>query len=299
MRRYHLHQLIAVVSILFLGAAAGAAEGKIAAILSRIIPPYQQALDGFKQIYPDTQVFTIRQEVSPGQLVDEIKSVKPALILAIGSEALKLSKNMFSNLPVVFTMVLSPGSPGNNISGVALTLPAKPHLEALKLLVPSVKSIGIVYNPEYSAEIIEEFKQVAQKLNIQIVAVAVHSPKEVFSSIMLLAGRVNALWMIMDKDVVPHFNLLQSLSIKERIPLATFSYKYVEMGALLALSPSFESVGKQASDLAKQILGGASPKSLGIVLPGDYYFAINSATAKKIKLEIPQAVLSRKHKLYP
>ncbi len=281
-----------------MGGPARAGDEKIAAIMSRLIPPYQQALDGFKQVFPDTQVFVMRSEDAPGRLVDELKEAKPSLILAIGSEALKLSKKMFSTLPVISTMVLSPGNPGNNIAGVSLVLPASAHLEALKLLVPSIKSLGIVYNPDYTSESVEEFKQAAKKMDIQIVAVAVHSPKEVFSSVMLLAGRVNALWMVMDQDVVPHFNLLQSLSIKERIPLATFSYKYVEMGALLALSPVFEGVGKQAAEIAKQIRGGTSPKSIGIVAPTEYYFAINSATAKKIKLEIPQAVLGRKHKFY-
>jgi putative ABC transport system substrate-binding protein len=104
--------------------------------------------------------------------------------------------------------------------------------------------------------------------------------------------------MVMDQDVVANFNLLLSLSIKEKVPLATFSYKYVEMGALLALAPKFEDLGKQAGQLAKQLLGGTSPKKMGVVSPTHFYYSINVNTALKIGVGVPPEVLKKEHKLY-
>lgn len=289
----------AVFVLLLLWAAGVSAKPKVAVVMSRLIPPYQKALSGFKKEFDcDTTVFDLQKKRDLEEMSKEINSAKPDLVLAIGSNALKLSKKYLKKTPVIFTMVLKPGKAPDNVCGVSMTLPAKTHLEGLKLIAPKVKSVGIVFNPKHSGNRVELFKKAAKDLGLKIVSVAANSKKEAFSAIKLLASRVDSLWMVMDQDVVANFNLLQSLSIKEKVPLATFSYKYVEMGALLALAPKFEDLGKQAGQLAKQIAGGTSPKKLGVVSPTNFYYSINVNTALKIGVGVPPEVLKKDHKLY-
>ena len=288
------------VFALLLSWAGGAyAKPKVAVVMSRLIPPYQKALTGFEKEFDcDTTIFDLQKKRDIGEISKEIKSAKPDLILAIGSNALKLAKQHLKNTPVIFTMVLKPGKTPGNICGVSMTLPAETHLKGLKLIAPKIKSVGIVFNPKHSGNRVELFKKAAKGLGLKVVSVAANSKKEAFSAIKLLASRVDSLWMVMDQDVVANFKLLMSLSIKEKVPLATFSYKYVEMGALLALAPKFEDLGKQAGQLAKQLLGGTLPKKLGVVSPTNFYYSINVNTALKIGVGVPPEVLKKDHKLY-
>ena len=289
----------AVCILLLLWAAGASAKPKVAVVMSRLIPPYQKALSGFKKEFDcDTTVFDLQKKRDLEEISKEIKASKPDLVLAIGSNALKLSKKYLKKTPVIFTMVLKPGKTPDNICGVSMTLPAKTHIEGLKLIAPNVKSVGIVFNPKHAGGRVDSFKKAAKALGLKAVTVAANSKKEAFSAIKLLASRVDSLWMVMDQDVVANFKLMLSLSIKEKVPLATFSYKYVEMGALLALAPKFEDLGEQAGQLAKKITGGTSPKKLGVVSPSNFYYSINVNTALKIGVGVPPEILKKDHKLY-
>ncbi len=289
----------AVLFLALLVASGVSAKPRVAVVMSRLIPPYQQALGGFtKELDCDTSVFDLQKKPDLQSVAKEIKAASPDLVLAIGSTALRLAKKHIKKTPVVFAMVLKPGKMPANVCGVSMTLPAKEHLKGLKLIAPKVKSVGIVFNPKHAGNRVAQFKKAAGELGLKVVSVAANSKKEAFSAIKLLAGRVDSLWMVMDQDVVANFNLLQSLSVKEKVPLATFSYKYVEMGALVALAPKFESLGVQAGQLAKQLLSGTAPKKLGVVSPTSFYYAINVNTALKIGVGVPPEVLKKDHKLY-
>jgi putative tryptophan/tyrosine transport system substrate-binding protein len=290
--------LIAVV-LYFLGGQL-CAKPRVAVVMSRSIPPYQKALEGFKKTFDcETSIYELQKKKGHEKVATEIKASNPDLVLTIGSSALRLAAEYITGVPVVFTMVLSAPKLPPNIAGVSMMLPAKVHLEGLKLVAPTIKTVGLVFNPKNSGKRVEEFRTAAKKLDLKIVAAAASSKKEAFSSIKLLGGRVDALWMVMDKDVVDNFNLMLSLSVKEQIPLATFSYRYVEMGALLALSPRFDDLGRQAGELANQIALGVPPAKIGIVSPKNYYYSYNSETGVKIKLGIPAALLQKDHRLYP
>jgi putative tryptophan/tyrosine transport system substrate-binding protein len=279
--------------------ALAADNPSVAVIMSRSIPPYREALDGFKKALPSRiKVFEVQKEKSFTQVAEEVKAEKPDLILAIGSSALKLAIDNFKKTPVVFSMVLSVPKLPANVCGVSMMLPAEEHLKGLKLVAPSTKTIGIVYNPKNSGKRANEFKTAAGKLGMKVAAIAIKSKKEAFSSIKLLGERVDAIWMIMDKDVVANFGLMLTLSVQQKIPFATFSYRYVEKGALLALCPNFFSLGHQAGELAAKIQGGVSPSKFGIAFPDSFYYSYNVKTGVKIQLGIPQAILKKEHKLY-
>jgi putative ABC transport system substrate-binding protein len=271
---------------------------KVVVLMGREIPPYVKAMEGFKKALDcDAVVFDLHKD-DKKEVIEKIKGNAPNLIFALGSAALKFTKKNFADIPVVFTMVLVPGKLTGNIAGVSMMLPAKSHLEGLKLISNKVKSVGIVFNPTRSKKRVEEFKAAGEAVGLKIVTLPVKSKKEAFSSIKLLGGRVDAFWMIMDQDIVANFKLLLSFSLKEKVPLATFSYKYVEMGALLALAPKFDDLGNQAGVLAGKIIAGKNPTELGVINPTNFYYSINVNTAVKIGVGVPPDILKKEHKLY-
>lgn len=279
--------------------AEGAGKPNVAVVMSRSIAPYQKALAGFKKVLPCvTKIFELKKGQSLSETADAIRADKPDLVLAIGSSALALAVDNIKKIPVVFSMVLSVPKLPANICGVSMMLPAKTHLGGLKLIAPTVKTVGIVFNPVNSGKRVGEFKAAATKLGMKVAAIAVKSKREAFSSIRLLGGRVDALWMVMDKDIVANFGLMLTLSIQQQIPFATFSYRYVEKGALLALCPKFGALGRQAGELAAKVMAGTPPSKFGVVYPDNFYYSYNVKTGMKIQLGVPQIILKKEHKLY-
>jgi ABC-type uncharacterized transport system substrate-binding protein len=60
----------------------------------------------------------------------------------------------------------------------------------------------------------------------------------------------------------------------------------VKAGALAAVFSDYKYVGRQAAQLAKEILSQSASGSLGIVNPDKFNLAINSDTAEKLGLTL-------------
>lgn len=271
------------------------AKPRVAVVMWHPIPPYEKALEGFTKTF-ECEIEK-HDKSDPEPMLAALRANPPDMLLAFGSHALNFTKQI-KEIPVVFAVVLKPGKLAPNVAGVSISLPAEVHLKGLKLLAPSVRSLGIIYNPASSARRVEEFKNAGKALGINVVAAQAATKQESFSAIKLLGARVDALWMIVDTVTVHNFSLLLSISIKEKIPLATFSHRYVATGALLALTSEYDHMGVQAGEVARKIMEGTPPSRIGVVHPTRYRYNINVDTALKIGVGIPPAVLKKEHKLY-
>ena len=67
--------------------------------------------------------------------------------------------------------------------------------------------------------------------------------------------------------------------------------RFVKKGALVALMIDYEEVGKQAGQIAKKILGGASPSSIPPEPPNATILVLNQKTAQTIGINIPPSLL--------
>ncbi len=62
---------------------------------------------------------------------------------------------------------------------------------------------------------------------------------------------------------------------------------FVNAGALLALSCDYGDIGKQAAEMAIEILRGGRPGNIQVTVPRNVYLSINMKTAKHIGLRVP------------
>jgi ABC-type uncharacterized transport system substrate-binding protein len=67
----------------------------------------------------------------------------------------------------------------------------------------------------------------------------------------------------------------------------------VSEGGLMSYGPDTAEMFDRAATLAARILRGAKPAELPLETPTKFVLAINLATAKKIGLTIPPALLAR------
>jgi putative ABC transport system substrate-binding protein len=263
--------------LLFYGNIAAAAE--IVSVQSINIKPYNDALSGFKNDCNCNIKQFVLSEMHDDDIVSRINKTKPDLIVAIGIKALGSIKEI-KNTPVVYLMALSPQniiSGNNNIAGVDLLIRPKNQLSALKKIMPHVKTIGLIYDPAFSAEFVKDIRLASRSKDINIIAKEIHEVRDFPSLLINMKEKIDTLWIIPDLTVITPEILEYSFlfSIENNIPLITFSKKYLEMGALISFDIDAYDIGRQAWEISDKILSGADIKHIKRIYARKLHTSIN------------------------
>jgi putative ABC transport system substrate-binding protein len=279
---------------------------EIAIIKSNDISSYNQALSGFNSLFSSAKVtvYEMNGSLETGKgIVEEVRSKKPDLILSIGIKATKLVQEKIDNIPIVFCMVMNPENyelKGLNITGVSLDIPMIRQLQASQSLIPSIKKIGVIYDPKINKKKMKELERASLDLGIDLIIYKVESAKEVPQALRDIIPNIDALWLIPDSTVVTKDSfqhILVSL-LDNNKPLFSFSDKSVEAGALLSFEADFFSVGKQSGIMAKRILAGENPGSIPVEYFKKNSKSFNEKIAKKLGLEINRSDIQGIEKVY-
>ncbi|MBK7140795.1 MAG: ABC transporter substrate-binding protein [bacterium] len=239
---------------------------------------------------------------------DSIRALKPDLILTTGTSATEFAKKNFKDIPIVFSSVMYPivsgfvesfNRPGGNITGASLSIPPKTQFEYFKMIVPNLKAIGVLYT-DNTESLIPQAKQVAKNLNLELIAIRVSNEKELPAAFDSLARTVQGIWSLADANLFSpqstKFILINAL--RRGIPLMGFSRNVVESGALFALDFDYKAVGRQAGEIASQILRGAHADNISVTTPDIIWFHYNEKTAQHINVVIPNDLVSVAKEVY-
>ncbi|HXN07716.1 MAG TPA: ABC transporter substrate-binding protein [Nitrospiria bacterium] len=270
----------------------------IAIVKSQDLGPYDRAVAGFKGATSNHVVeFVLKSEPEGNNaaLVGEIGTIRPDVIFAVGAKAAVFARSNLQQFPLVYAMVINPdkyGLEGKNIFGIPLDIPSAVQFKLLKQIIPSLRRIGIIYDPKISGELVENAKGEAQDLGLSVKTVKIHNQNEVPNAIREMKDQVDALWMVPDSTVYSEESLpfIFTYTLDERIPFMAFSESFVDAGALLSLSSDYEDVGRQGSLKIDEILIGKAGNSSQ---PSRYRMVINLKTAKRLNIEIPASILGK------
>jgi len=269
----------------------------VAILLSGKQPAYQEVATGFMETARELRFFPFElsgTEESRGKVTKTLRSGSaPAAIFAVGSQAAELARKEFPDVPLVFSMILNPEPYlGQNTTGIAMKIHPRDQLQAFQKILPRIRKIGVVYDPGQNRSTIAEAQVAARELGLTLLEKRVSHPREIANALKDLMYLVDALWMIPDQTVVSKesFQYFLETSIERKIPLFAFSSILVKGGALLALSPNYEDMGRQAGILAQKILAGKSPQSLPPLSP-EGHLVLNLHTAQALDLRIPPEIL--------
>lgn len=110
-----------------------------------------------------------------------------------------------------------------------------------------------------------------------------------------MKGEVDALWMLPDTTVVTpeSIEFLLLFSLTNRIPILTFSDKYVQMGAIMALDIDPYDLGRQGGDLVRRILSGTPVEQVQRAEPRSIVMTVNAKVARKLGLTLSEEALGR------
>lgn len=295
-----------LLSLFFCTAQAKASE--VIVLLDPNIRPYVEALAGFKATSKaKIKVFNRKEN---GDLSDEramipaIRSRNPSQILVIGSEAMKAMAGEITDIPILFSMVLSPedklGKKYKNLTGVSMNVAPEKQMAILDSLLPKARHIGVVFHPQESKSLIKKGKIALFKQHKTLDATPALTQKNAILY-MKMAIENNAIyWMIPDR-LMRSSELVRYLffsSKEQHKPLIGLSDKYVQAGALFALSVKNKQLGEQAGKISNRILNGIKPSRIPIEMAHYAELSINTNVAKKLGIDISKELLQQATHLY-
>jgi putative ABC transport system substrate-binding protein len=307
--------LVGLALVLGLMLAAGAipadgGEGAPVLVLeSRRIKAYDAAVSGFEEAVerrgfdPQIARYILNEDVQTAEQFSALaRGMGARVVLALGTDAARFVKDAKTDVPSVFSMVSEPGASGllnadgaagGSMTGACLDVPVREQFTSLIDVVPGAKRIGVVYNPDETQVIVDEGRAVANSMNLGFVSQAVRSEADVPKALGELRPRIDALWLVGDRTVLTTQSLqyVFLFAFQNNLPLIGLSDHFVKMGALFAVGPDYEDIGRQSGELAARILSGEEPQDLDYVSPRRVLLSLNLRTAEIIGIKVPDHIV--------
>jgi putative ABC transport system substrate-binding protein len=240
------------------------AEKMVLVVLSRTLAPYQEALKGFEQDgrFSTTVINLEGDATKVGLVQNALGNNKPEAMLVLGTDALNAIKNTACTVPVAYSMVLEPMElPGKKASGVIMQIPIADQFNRISKLLPNVKKIGVLYNPNFSKKTINQAREIVGQFGITLIPIAIENPTEISGALTnLTKDKVDAIWSVVDNIVAQPAVVGKTIehAQNQKLPFIGLSVFHVKAGALAAFSVDYADIGKQSSDLISKMLAGSS-----------------------------------------
>jgi ABC-type uncharacterized transport system substrate-binding protein len=236
--------------------------------------------------YEDGRTIAIRFLYADGNadrlstLAGKLAAQKPALIVAVASEAVIAAANATSSIPIVSAtgdvdfvglgLASSLERPGGNVTGMTTNAGEAAHLriELLKEAMPALSTVTVLMHPAAPAnQRLQGIMQAtARRHGMTLLPAAVSGPEDLKKSVAAAkADGVQAVTCLQGPFFFFQRRLLAELCDKHRIALAMSEPLSAEAGALLQVNADTPGAAVAAAGFIDQILRGARPADLPIV----------------------------------
>jgi putative ABC transport system substrate-binding protein len=270
---------------------------------------------GIKQEgFIDGQNVTIEFRWAEGQydrlsaLAVELLSSSTDVIVCSGAGpmSVRAAKTVAGVMPIVFATALDPVASGivpnlqpqSNITGVSYDTGALSgaRLELLHELLPKASTIAALKNPEspYAEIVLANLRSAADKLRLKLDLLSASNRDEINRAFATFdQQRPDALVVLTDLLFTNQRHQIVELAARYRMPAIYDQEFFVRVGGLMSYGASPSAAYREAGVYVGQILNGAVPADLPILLPSRYELLLNLNAAKSIGLNIPDSFLYR------
>ena len=272
----------------------------VAVIYPDLQDPYRGVLssviDGIQeQSKLPIKLFPLEEDYNRAQLKESITHGHFATIIALGRTGLSAVQTWRGEIPIVAgALLLNPEKNERGLSGISLAADPEMLFARLEQLAPSVKRVHAVYSPESSDWLIQLARSAASKRNFQFIA---YQSEDIKSSALVYRDILNksrpgedAIWLLPDpvavddKVILP---LLLKSAWEDSVLIFSSNPAHVKRGALFALFPDNESMGRSLAKMAEIYATRDGENTNSKIVPlRDMQAAINVRTAEHIGLFI-------------
>jgi putative tryptophan/tyrosine transport system substrate-binding protein len=236
----------------------------------------------------------------------EFVRLKVDVIVTQGTATVIAARQATSVIPIVFAgaadpvgndLVASLARPGGNVTGLsnqATDLAAK-RLELLREIVPAFGRVAIMGNVGNPAIVLEmrEVQAAARMLGLEVAILEIRRAEDIASAFPALQVRADALYVAADPLLGTNRIRINTLALGARLPTMHDFREYVEAGGLMSYGPNLVDVFRRSADFVDKILRGRKPGDIPVEQPTKFDLVINLATAKALRLAIPESFLVR------
>jgi putative ABC transport system substrate-binding protein len=247
-----------------------------------------------------------------GDRVDRLPSLAAELVehdvdvvVTVGSAATRAAMGATRTLPIVFVaggdpvrdgLVASVERPGGNVTGLSVPSEmdlAERRLTALRQAAPHIGAVGVMWSADTRGAA-PALRHLAATSSVDVrsfAAAGVDGIERAFDA--MTAAGVEGLIVLPDGGFATHAGRIVDLAARHRLPAAYGARSFVAAGGLMAVHGDTAEIIRRAAALVARILGGASPATLAVGSLADTALVVNAATARRLGLALPAAMLAR------
>ncbi len=232
------------------------------------------------------------------RIAHQIIAEDPDLILTISTpssqacaERIKGKNILFAAVtdPVQAGLVQSLSRPGANITGTTDMSPIERHIALMRQIHPSIKTLGLIYNPEESNSVtlVNMLKKECAASGIateEATAITVNGVEKAARDIVV---RCDVVYVPGDNTVVSRIESVARACSEHRIPLYAGDVDSVPRGAIAALAIDYYRLGRQTGGMAERIFNGADPSTMPVESQQELRLHVNVKAAAKMGVQLP------------
>lgn len=290
MRRSHLAvALFLLFSLLFTSPACAAKVLIVGdtqyAMVADIVSEIQSTLRTRSKDYATSEV--------KGRLAAFVERDEAQVVVALGTEAIGEALRLPPEIPVVYGLVVVPPKSGrSNVTGVYMSPPVSEYSILLRRYLPVLSKFSVVGSPHM-------MKNLLGAESGRIAAYNVSGPTDLVNTINRLTD-AKALLLLPDANLLTTQVLSNVLlySFRKNIPLIGVSEMNVKQGSLFALVFDTKTMCRQIGEMVQAILNGADAEQLPASPPKKYNLYVNSNTAHKMGIDLPEEMVRKAKKIY-
>ena len=244
------------------------------------------------------------QMVNAAQIAERFVGQDPAVIVGISTPSAQAALSATTVIPIVFSAVTDPVAaglvvnmevPGGNVTGVSDMSPVANHISLAQEIVPGLTRLGVVYNPgeANSVSLIKITRAAASAAGIELVEAGANRTADLAAAVESLVGKVDAVYAPTDNVVASGLEALLQTAHENGIPTIAGDVSYVERGAVAGSGFDYKVLGRLTGGIIADILEGADPGTIPVVLSGEVDLAVNVKSAAMVGIELRASLLDR------
>lgn len=239
-------------------------------------------------------------------LAQELAAKKPAVIVAMPSEAVRAAARAAPTTPIVRAsgdsplagLVASLARPGGMVTGLS-TLTDELTLKVVELLVesmPKLQRVGFVADPTSPGRDVNvnNARGAAERFRFKAFIADMARPEDIEPAMARLAkDKVQALVLLPFTSTGEQHTKIMQLAMAQRWPVVGAGTWIPRQGGLLGYGPGRVALARRTAYYVDRILKGAKLADLPIEQPTTFDLVLNLKTAKVLGIVLPQSMLIR------
>lgn len=218
------------------------------------------------------------------------------ILFTVATPAAQAMASLEKEKPIIFAAVTDPQAAGltqqQNITGVTDMIDVKKQIELLHMLVPHAQTVGLIFNrgEVNSIALAEQIKAELKNKDVAVLEFGVINESEIPAAMQAACRKTDVILAPTDNTVASTIKVITSIAQRMQKPVIVSDALLVSQGALAAQGIDYAICGKQAAQLAVELLQeGKQPGNLAVVAP-DSKAVINRQEFDRLQLHIPAAL---------